>query len=143
MMQLINHSVYAIYNNPGPMSEQGDSSSAEEVESPRTVVTATMVKKSSGVGGRWRRWRKRCVDNNKINNQKEKEKEKCYLHSQVLRVKEEELQIGEYLMGDFGIYNIKYVPDSLPLLVVGVDDQDDALCKITLPTSPLGSNKNY
>uniref|UniRef100_A0A803N3H8 Uncharacterized protein n=1 Tax=Chenopodium quinoa TaxID=63459 RepID=A0A803N3H8_CHEQI len=112
-MQLI-EPVYDSYNNTGAMSEQGDSSSAEEVESPRSVVTAAVARKSGG-------------------------KEKSYLHSQVLRVKEEELQIGEYLKGGFGIYNINYVPDSIPLVVV---DDLDASTKMVLPASPLGSKKN-
>ena len=113
-------------------SEQGDSSSAEEVESPRSVVTAASARKS----GRLRRWRKiYAIDRHlKINELKNKEeKEKSHLHNQVLRIKEEELQIGEYLMDYFAIFNINYV----------IDDDDVWSRNSNLPASPLGSNKNY
>ncbi|KMS99219.1 hypothetical protein BVRB_2g046580 [Beta vulgaris subsp. vulgaris] len=118
----------------GSMSpEQGDSSSAEEVESPRSVVTAAASgRKNSGVE-RWRRWRKsRGMDRNH-----DHKEEKCYLHSQVLRIKEEELQIGEYLVGDFAIYKIEYEHDLY-------DPIEDVWSRTTvLPASPLGSKKNY
>ena len=118
------------YYNLG--SEQGDSSSTEDVESPRSVVTAASARKS----GRLRRWRKiYAIDRHlKINELKNKEeKEKSHLHNQVLRIKEEELQIGEYLMDYFAIFNINYV----------IDDDDVWSRNSNLPASPLGSNKNY
>ncbi|KAL2898556.1 UDP-N-acetylmuramyl-tripeptide synthetase 2 [Bienertia sinuspersici] len=55
---------------------------------------------------------------------------------QVLRIKEEELQIEEDLMGDFGIFNVVYVAESHPL-------DDVSSTKIILPASPLGTKKNY
>ena len=110
-------------------SEQGDSSSAEEVESPRSVVTTASGRRN----GRLRRWRK--IDRLNIrNNEAIQQKNKFYLHNQVLRIKEEELRIGEYLMSDFGIFSINYVPD-YPL-----NDVLSTTC--ILPASPLGSNKN-
>ncbi|KAK9682391.1 hypothetical protein RND81_10G070400 [Saponaria officinalis] len=102
-------------------ADQGDSSSTEEVESPRSVVTAAARRGS----GRWRLWR-RSGDRNK-------EKEKACLHSQVMRIKEEEMQISEDLIGDhYSSYD--YVADCHSL--------DDVWCRNNLPASPLGCKRN-
>uniref|UniRef100_A0A7C8ZWG7 Uncharacterized protein n=1 Tax=Opuntia streptacantha TaxID=393608 RepID=A0A7C8ZWG7_OPUST len=98
--------------------QQGDSSSAEDMDSPRSPAA-----RNSGVR-RWTRWRKVTEDR----------KERCYLHSQILRIKEEELQIGADFFGDYGFDSL--VPNSHPF-----DDHALIWSRTILPASPLSGKR--
>ncbi|KAL2925598.1 hypothetical protein RDABS01_000573 [Bienertia sinuspersici] len=108
--------------------DQGDSSSAEEVESPRSVVTAASLKRRSS-GRRWPKSRHH--NNNKENNNNGKTNNNNNINTERRRVANR-----RNLMGDFGIFNVVYVAESHPL-------DDVSSTKIILPASPLGTKKNY
>ena len=121
----------SVWNCWNIAAEQGDSSSAEEVESPRSVVAA-----ARRAGGGLRRWRK-AGDQSKESSKRSTDNSKRYLHSQVLRIKEEELQIGEDFVGDYCSTSDDFVANPHPL-----DDRVVIWSRAILPASPLGANKN-
>ena len=94
-----------IMQSEAEMEQESGESSSEEVESPRSVS----------------RWRRRRRNNNNKNNKTEKE----LIHSQILRIREEDSHLGE----DYGESRVAPLSSTLNVVVFS---------RPILPCSPLG-----